>query len=133
GLAAQADLSMAWTPLWGDLIEAANAAGQLPAEKLDRYLGQSVIPTLKLRPILRRGIDLPMRIESVNRLAMTSQFQPLFGNGVVLLDGQPARCVSNGGGPLMVGNSRGVRPGSNMISFIGFGGFGGDWGTYGNW
>lgn len=47
-LAYQADANKPWAQGWGDLLEAADAAGRLPDEKWRSYVRQAVVPSIVL-------------------------------------------------------------------------------------
>jgi hypothetical protein len=58
-LALQADKAKPWAEGWGDLVEAAQVAGKLPADKWQQYAAGTFELTLEVRPEVRRGDPLP--------------------------------------------------------------------------
>lgn len=62
GLARQADLTQTWLPEWGEIIETIHAAGQLSDDRWKRYAKQSGSFALQLRPQVRRGDPIPVRV-----------------------------------------------------------------------
>lgn len=64
-LAYQADTTKPWYSQWGDLLEAAQQTGNVPAAKWKQYLEQGAkgVWKLVLRPKVRRGDVIAYRIE----------------------------------------------------------------------
>ena len=63
----QRDAARPWNPRWGDWIESQQAAGVVGSERTARYYRQVVVPTLRVRPHVRRGDPMPAAIEFVRR------------------------------------------------------------------
>lgn len=61
----QADLSLAWEPAWGDLVEEVHVQGLLDAARWEQYLTQAAEHTviLVLRPKIRVGDVFPYRMQ----------------------------------------------------------------------
>ena len=66
----QADRSKPWNPLWGDMIQYLQNKGQLPAPDWQKYLAQSEIVTLNVRPNVARGDMIPLHLNVEIRAAM---------------------------------------------------------------
>jgi len=62
-LAWQIDKNTPWAVERGDLIDAAHAVGKMPADQWANYIGRAVEFKLVARPQVRRGDDVPVRIE----------------------------------------------------------------------
>jgi hypothetical protein len=65
-LALQADISRTWVSRWGDFIEQVKIDGELGDNRWRRYALQNVHPTLLVRPQVRRGDPLPVRVLIAN-------------------------------------------------------------------
>jgi hypothetical protein len=65
GLAQQADRAITWVPQWGDLIESARGAGKVPDEAWRRYLTNAPGASLAIRPEIRRGDPLIVRVREL--------------------------------------------------------------------
>ncbi len=66
GLAFQADPSKPWDPAWGDLLEAAHAAGHLTASQWSAYLAAApvgVLQRVRPRARVRRGDPFPYALD----------------------------------------------------------------------
>jgi hypothetical protein len=69
----QADLSRPWDPRWGDMIEAVQAAGRLPAADWQTYLSHDEPITLfEVRPRCARGDPIPFHVRGELRGAAPS-------------------------------------------------------------
>jgi hypothetical protein len=71
-LSIQADLNKPWTPLQGNLIEAAWTAGILSVEDRKRYFANAPQFKLVTRPQVRRGDDLPVSVVQTGARSGTS-------------------------------------------------------------
>ena len=65
-LAVQADLKSKWDAAWGDVIENAQAAGKLSAERWQLYAKQAPQFWLVIRPAIARGQPLPYWLHVTN-------------------------------------------------------------------
>lgn len=63
-LAIQADQSILWDPIWGNLVELAQSDGKLSSERWDRYLHNAIPFYLVARPKVRRGASVPLELRS---------------------------------------------------------------------
>ena len=63
----QGDVARPWHAAWGDWIEARHAAGAVGDDRMKRYYRQALVPTLRVRPHVRRGEPLPAAFELTTR------------------------------------------------------------------
>jgi hypothetical protein len=70
----QGDSKRPWLPGWGDLIEAMRTAGKVPDEDWRQYARQGVSFSVEIRPVLRRGDALPIKLlHGVYRMASSTR------------------------------------------------------------
>ncbi len=66
-LAVQADLSTPWIPVWGDLVENAKAANDIPADVYARFLNQILHFKVNAQPVVTKDVLFPIEIVQVER------------------------------------------------------------------
>jgi len=64
----QGDMSKAWVTGWGDMVELLRAQGELPEEKWRQYVKQGPVILLEVRPRVRIGAPLPVRVGHAARV-----------------------------------------------------------------
>jgi len=64
----QGDMSKAWVTGWGDMVELLRAQGKLPEEKWRQYVKQGPVILLEVRPRVRIGAPLAVRVGHVARV-----------------------------------------------------------------
>ncbi len=63
-LVLQADQNKLWVPAWGDLVEQAHTTGMLSDEKWQQYARQAVVVHMVVRPVVRRGDQIPVSVNN---------------------------------------------------------------------
>jgi hypothetical protein len=76
-LAAQADPSRPWDPMWGELIEGARRAKLLATEDWRLYRRNAVTVDCRARPRIRAGDPLPVIARFTERLGTSSLLRPV--------------------------------------------------------
>jgi len=71
----QADRNIAWNGRWGQIIEGARAKGNVSDEQWRRYLRQAISFQIELRPVIRRGDFLVMRLSHPRSRVGALQFK----------------------------------------------------------
>ncbi|MDB5295802.1 MAG: hypothetical protein JWO31_1785 [Phycisphaerales bacterium] len=74
GLLHQTDRSATWVPGWGDIVEAARAAGTLSDDGWKQYRLRAGNVTLEVRPVVRRGDPVPFWIHNGPTRLAAKQF-----------------------------------------------------------
>lgn len=101
-LAVQADASIPWKEVWGDLIAQRIEDGTLPAEQRDAFLKHAIgTPTLTVRANVRAGEPLPSELRFARRGPRETRLVATFrdADGEVWIDGVRAdRPGQQGGG-----------------------------------
>jgi hypothetical protein len=62
-LVRQADFSVPWKYPWGNLVEMAFDNGKVTGGQWERYAGNALTPSLAVRPHIRMGDPLPIRLD----------------------------------------------------------------------
>ena len=92
-LGKQGDHGQAWDTAWGDWLQAARKAGKVPDERWQRYMRQSFVVELEVRPEVRRGDPIPLLVRSRPEKQRTGQnalFHPLCDAPLIRIGDQPA-------------------------------------------
>ncbi|MDP9174624.1 MAG: hypothetical protein M3O30_12275 [Planctomycetota bacterium] len=73
-LAKQRDLKQEWVMQWSDFLEKAQTTGHLSPARWQTYAQQSLLYSIKARPVIRRGAPWPIEVEVIGRNGMLPHF-----------------------------------------------------------
>jgi hypothetical protein len=63
-LVRQADLTMGWSVLWGDLVDDALSRGEMTSAQYQQFLGGAVVTSLRFRSRIASGTNLPYSVSA---------------------------------------------------------------------
>lgn len=87
----QANGRLFWPGLAGDVIEDAHAAGKLSDARWERYARQATVISLRVRPRVRPGDDLPFELVfSQNRAGSRTSLYASYADPAILVDDLPS-------------------------------------------